>query len=639
MKDRPLTALLSTGEYRAPEGWVRPTFTGLAVLIVVFAYWSNLFSGLDPYIKSALFLTSMLAVAFLLYTPTRLSRATRPNWADCLFALLSLATGAYIYLVRTRLLERWATVDPLTPLDWFFGVFVILASVEISRRILGPGITSITLLFVLYSLYGHLMPGQFYHRPVGLSYYVDSVVFTVNGLMGSTTLVAATYVFMFVAFGVFLDKANGGEFFAKVSNAVAGHRVGGPAKIAIVSSALYGTISGSPTSDVMTTGSFSIPLMKRAGLKATFAGAVEAVASTGGSILPPIMGSAAFLMVELTGTPYRQLAIAAFVPALLYYVGVYAQVHFHCARLGIAGVPRDQLPSFATVMRESGEFILPFVVIVGLLLSGYTPGFTAVAGTGSILALSWLRPQNRLTLPKLVKAIEVLVERLAPLTAACAAAGLVIAGITITGFGGRMLTIINSLSGDSLFIALLIAAAVTIVLGMGMPVPAVYILVAVLIAPALTDKGVSVLSAHLFLIYFCAMSAITPPIAVAAFAASTIAQADPMKIGWIAVRLGLAAFLVPFFFVYDNALLLQGPALWVLWSTVMAAVGLVGLSAGIEGYGRWSLGPGERVLAVAGSLAMIAPGLVTDVVGIGAVALVFLRRSRLRAAAAARQEA
>jgi len=633
-----LLSFLTTGDYRPPVGWVRKVFTASAITIVGYGYWMNTFSDMDPYVKSSMFLMSMLAVAIILYTPVRGSKAQKPGIVDWFLVIMSLATAAYIYINRTRLLERWATVDPLTPAEWVFGIFAILIALEVSRRILGPGITSVTVLFVFYSLYGHLLPGQFYHRKVGLSYYVDSVVFTVNGLMGSTTLVAATYVFMFVGFGVFLDKANGGEFFAKVSNAIAGHRVGGPAKIAIISSALYGTISGSPTSDVMTTGSFSIPLMKRAGLKPAVAGAVEAVASTGGSILPPIMGSAAFLMVELTGTPYREVAIAAFVQAILYYVGVYAQVHFHCSKIGISGLPKHELPGFREVILHHGEFGTPFVVIVAFLLLGYTPAFTAIAGTATIFLLSWLRPQNRLGLHKLVETAEVLVRRLAPLTAACAAAGLVIAGITITGFGGRMLTIISNAAGGSEFIALAIAAAVTIILGMGMPVPAVYILVAVLIAPALIDHGIPLLSAHLFLIYFCAMSAITPPIAVAAYAASTIAEADPMKVGWIAVRLGIAAFIVPFMFAYDNALLLQGSAVWILWSTFMAVIGIVGLSAGIEGYGRWPLTWPERLLSGAGGLAMIVPGLYTDAFGILAIGVVLLRRLRVAARGAAEAE-
>lgn len=622
MKKVRVREFLSTGEFRPPSDWLAKALTLLSILLLAFGVWANLFGKLDPYVMSAVFLCAMLPVALLLYTPTKNSKAMQPGRVDYFLALLSLATGLYIYLQSSRLLVRWATVDPLTKLDWFFGIAIIILAIEVTRRALGPGLTAVVILFVLYSLFGHYLPGQFYHRPVSLRYYVDSIAFTGNGVMGSTTYVAATYVFMFVGFGVFLDRANGGNLFSKVANALAGHRVGGQAKVAVISSGLYGSISGSPTADVMTTGSFTIPLMKKMGYDSEVAGAIEAVASTGGAMLPPVMGSAAFLMVQLTGTPYRTLAVAAFVPALLYYLGVFQQVHFHSSRLGFSGLPKDQLPRLVDAFKESGEFILPFIILIYFLLSGYAPAFTAIAATFAVVAVSWLRKPNRLTLAKSVDTVNILIRRLAPITGACAAAGLVIGGITITGFGGRMITLINTLAGNSSFITLVIAALVSIILGMGMPTPAVYILVAVLIGPALTERGIPLLAAHLFLIWFSAISAITPPVAVAAYSAASIAEANPMQIGWKAVRLGIAAFLVPFVFVYNPGVLLQGSLPLILWSIFAAAVGVIAVAAGLEGYLMRPLTSVERFILGAGGLAAMTPWVIVAASGITVVAVI-----------------
>jgi len=625
-----LKAIFSRGEYRQPKGWLASAITVMAVLITVYGIWSNTVAAIYPYVKSAVFLGCMIALTLILYTPTAKSKATQPGIIDYISALLSLAAAVYVFFQSERLINRFPTVDPMTPADWFFGIVMIVLAIEVTRRIFGIGLTSIVILFVFYSLFGHLLPGQLYHRPVGLSFFVDSLALTENGINGSIAVVAASYVFMFVGFGVFLDKANGGKFFSGLANSIAGHRIGGPAKISIISSALYGTISGSPTADVMTTGSFSIPLMKKTGFKPAFAGAVEAVSSTGGALLPPIMGSAAFLMVELTGTPYRDLVIAAFVPALLYFFGVYMQIHYFCCREGMAGLPKEQLPKLIDTLKNTGEFILPFFVLVYLLLSGYTPAFTAISGTVTIIVVSWFRRANRMGLRDIIKTLDLLIRRLAPLTAACAAAGLVVAGITVTGFAGRMLALINLIAGDSLLIALLIAAAVCIIMGMGMPIPAVYVLTSVLVAPALIDRGVSMMAAHLFLIYFSAMSAITPPIAVAAYAASTIAEADPMEIGWTAVRLGAVAFLVPFMFVYDEALLLNGSALWVLWSILVTVIGIMSIAMGSGGYMLKPLNFAKRIILVLAGLSMIIPGTYTDLAGIGIMVLVLLSQMKGR---------
>lgn len=622
--------LLATGKYRHPTGALSNAITILSVFLVSFGIYSNLVGSIDAYISSSIFLCAMLSITLLLYTPTKYSKALKPSWIDYLLSSLSLATGVYIYSQSERLLTRWATVEPLNYADWFFGIVIILLAVEVTRRVLGAGLTIVLVAFILYAIAGHLLPGQLYHRPISLEYYVDSIAFTLNGTMGSTTYVAATYVFMFVMFGVFLDKANGGKLFSNLANAIAGSQTGGPAKVAVISSGLYGTISGSPTADVMTTGSVTIPLMKKMGFDPADAGAVEAVASTGGSILPPVMGSAAFLMVQLTGTPYRDLAVAAFLPALLYYLGVFMQVHYSSARFGFGGLPKDQLPRLRDALKESGEFIIPFVVLIYLLLSGFAPAYTAIAGTLTTVAVSWLRKENRIGWRKILESIVILLKRLAPITGACAAAGLVIGGINITGFSGRMITLVNAIAGDSTFIAMVIAAVVCIILGMGMPVSSVYILVAVLIGPALMEHGLSLMAAHLFLIYFSALSAVTPPVAVAAYSAASIADANPIKIAWTAVRLGIAAYLVPFIFSFDGALMMEGSLDSIIWGLFAAGIAVIMLGAAVEGYFLSILNRGERVAIVAASIGLMSPWLMSRVVGLIGLTFIVVRQLNQR---------
>ncbi|MFQ5765208.1 MAG: TRAP transporter permease, partial [Rhodospirillales bacterium] len=377
--------------------------------------------------------------------------------------------------------------------------------------------------------------------------------------------------------------------FFEFAAALGGRRPGGPAKVAVVSSGLYGMISGSPTSDVVVTGSITIPIMRRLGYPRALAGAVEVAASTGGSLVPPVMGSAAFIMAEYTGIEYRDIVVAAVLPALLYYVSIYAQVHFRSLKMGLRSLDEDRIPRLGPTLRQGGLFFVPLAALTAGLLFGYTPTMVAVFGTVAVLAVAALRKKTRLGPSGLFKALAETSFRMVPVAGACAAAGLVIAGITMTGLAAKFAHVVYAITGAAVFPSLLIAAALTIVLGLGMPTPSAYILAAVLMGPLLANLGVPNMPAHLFLLYYAVMSAITPPVAVAAYAASSFAEANPLHIAALAVRLALAAFIVPFAFVYGPELLMIGSPWEILAAFITAGAGVVLLALAVEGYWKTAI--------------------------------------------------
>jgi TRAP transporter 4TM/12TM fusion protein len=494
-------------------------------------------------------------------------------------------------------------------------------TIEITRRTTGLGLTTVVLIFVAYNFFGHLLGGVLQHGEIDWVHFIDIMVYTTDGIMGLPARVAATYAFMFVLFGVVLYAAKGAEFFYDFAAALSGGRPGGPAKVAVISSGMYGMISGSPTADVVTTGSVTIPVMKRLGYKSEVAAAIEVAASTGGSIMPPVMGSAAFIMAEYTGIEYRDIAIAAVLPALLYYVCVYGQVHFRAVRLGLGALDASQIPTLLSTLRKGSLFFVPLVVLVGALLYGYTPTMVAVYGTVSVIVVSWFQRHTRLGPHDLWQTLADTTYRIVPVAGATAAAGLVIAGLTMTGLAAKFAHVIYAVTDANQLTALLIGAALTIVLGCGMPTPSAYILAAVLMGPLMNQLHIDPLPGHLFLLYFAVMSAVTPPVAVAAYAASAIADANPMAIAGHAVKLCLAAFVVPFVFVFGPELVWQGP----LWKTAItfgtAAVALVFLSAAIENYTRWADTRWTRILLALGALCMITPMLWLTGIGIVIVAI------------------
>jgi TRAP transporter 4TM/12TM fusion protein len=613
-----LGGFFSSGFTRQPKGLVGYVLTAYAALFVLWSAYAAVFSRLDALVLVTLFLSFMLVLVF----STIAAVSERPeddpervpvyDWA---FVLGSICCGVYFALNADAIATRITLLDPLSVTDIAFASLLIILCLEVCRRTVGLLLTGIVICFMIYNLYGHVLPAPFGHGYIGVEHFLDIMIFTTDGLFGTPLRVAATYVLLFVLFGTFLANAGGGEFFNNLAASVAGARVGGPAKIAVVSSGLYGTISGSPTSDVVTTGSITIPMMKKIGYPATVAGAVEVAASTGGSILPPVMGSAAFIMAEYTGISYLDIVVASTIPALLYYFSVYSQVHFTSVRMGLKGLDKSAVPPLSETMKNGGLFLVPLAAIVWALFEGYSPTFVALFGAVAVIAISFFRKQTRLSVTRIIETLAETGRRLAPVVGACTAAGFVIGGITMTGLAAKLSALVFLMTGDVVWLTLIVAAIMTIILGMGMPTVSSYILAAVLIGPLLIKLGIPEMSAHLFLLYYAVLSAITPPVAVAAFAAASIADDNPMKISFKGVQFAVGAFLLPFFFVMDPALLGEGSIAEIVWATLRAVLAFSLISVASAGCFLSALGPSQRLVTFAVVIPLLAPYLMYQSLG------------------------
>ncbi|MDP6427924.1 MAG: TRAP transporter fused permease subunit [Rhodospirillales bacterium] len=612
----------SVGARRRPQGIYYWVFTPFAVAVGIYVISAATYIIIAPWALTVLFFSGMAALGFLTTGAFEHSISERPTVIDVLLALLSVAAGIYFGIKAPEIVERIVLLDELTDWDVFFASLVFLLTIEVTRRSTGLGLTALVLVFVAYNLWGHNLEGVLQHGKIDYLHFIEITVFTTDGIFGLPLRVAATYAFMFVMFGTLLQACKGSEFFFDFAAAIAGRRPGGPAKVAVISSGMYGMVSGSPTSDVVTTGSITIPIMKRLGYRGAYAGAIEVAASTGGSIVPPVLGTAAFIMVDFAGVEYRDIAIAAFIPAILYYVSIYSQVHFSSLRLGFGSLDPSQIPRFLTTMKNGGLFFVPLVILTVALLQGYTPTMVGVFGSLAVLAVSLLKAETRIGLFSLVNVLSETCYRMVPVAGACAAAGLVIGGITMTGLAGKFAHVVYGITEAHMFSTLLLTAAVTIVLGMGMPTPSAYILGAALMAPILTELDISTMAAHMFILYYAVMSALTPPVAVAAYAAASIAEDNPLYIALLAVKFAIGAFLIPFAFVYGPELLMDGPLISILITAVTAAVGLIVLAAALEAYMFAPLNGWTRVLLAILGLGMIAPNL--QVTGVSAVILVAL---------------
>ena len=622
----------SVGAPRKLTGWLDHAVKFLAVIVAVYVILAATYLFIDPWVLTALFLCGTMTIAFLVIGANATSDLTRPTVPDFILSLASLSCGIFFFFQASELSSRIALLTELTTAQYWFGLLMIFLTLEITRRATGVGLLAVVLIFVAYNLYGHHISGVLGHGHIGLDHFLDIMIYTTDGVMGLPARVAATYAFMFVLFGTLLYHSRGGEFFNDIATAFTGHRHGGSAKVAVASSGLYGMISGSPTSDVVTTGSVTIPMMKKAGFKGPVAGGIEVAASTGGSIMPPVMGSAAFLMAEYTGIEYRDIAIAALLPALLYYLCVYSQVHFRAVRLGIGGLPRESLPKVGETLKKGGVFVVPLVVLTWALLAGYTPTMVAVYGSLSVLAVAMLRSHTRLGPVGIYNALAETTVRSVAVAGATAAAGLVIGGITMTGLAAKFAHLVYALTAADQVFTFIVAAALTLILGMGMPTPSAYILAAVLMSPLMKQVGISDLSGHMFILYFAVLSAITPPVAVAAFAAASISGDNPILIAAHAVKLALAAFLVPFVFVFGPELLWQGPFWKTAVTFVTAGVGLLFVSAAIESYAQWVHNRVTRLMLAAGGLLMLTPFIQSTITGIllAGVALGWSRLERAK---------
>ncbi|WP_051302824.1 TRAP transporter permease [Salibacterium aidingense] len=596
--------------------------TVIGVISGLFHLFGLLIYPIDPWVYRALHFSTVTCLAFFLYPATKKSISFRPSILDLAFAALVLIPPVYILLTYDQLIER-VGVTP-TNMDLIVGLMLVIPLLEITRRSTGWALPILAMILLLYSYFGYLLPGSFWHRGYDIERII-SYLFSVNGIYNIPLGVASTYVFVFILFGTLLEASGSGQFFMKLANSIAGKYRGGPAKVSIFSSSLMGTINGSAVANVASTGAFTIPLMKRIGYKPRFAGATEAVASTGGQLLPPVMGAGAFIMADITGIPYPTIMIAAIIPACLYFLSVLFMVDFEAAKLGLRGIPKVERPNLIKLLKEQGLLLLPLLLIVYLLLiQGYSPIRSALLGAGLVIVLSWLTKYKVLII-SILKSVGEAMVKMIPITTTCATAGLMIGVFSLTGLGSRISRIIVSWSGENLFVLLFLVMMVCIILGMGLPTVAAYTLAASTVAPALTELDVPLLAAHLFVFYFASISTITPPVALSAFAGAAIAGEKPMKVGWQALKLGAAAYIVPFMFVLDSNLLLQGDfGVMVFTDVFTALLGILALAIAMQGYFLQNLNIYFRVIYFLLAMMLVVPIVSLSTLGIGIMVILIL---------------
>ncbi len=623
----------SESQYRkyAPKSILAFLVSAIAILWSTFQLWVAGFGALDAIKMRAIHLTFVLLLVFLIYPFRKRKLKGLPSALDWLLFSLSLAVGIYIYFASDQLATRGGF--PITT-DYVFGAIAIIVILEASRRALGKELPILAIIFLLYAYFGKYIPGSFGHSGYSIKRIIEHMYLGTEGIFGIALGVSASYIFLFILFGAFLGETGMAKLINDSSMAIAGTSPGGPAKVAVFASGLMGTISGSAVANVATTGAFTIPLMKSVGYKPYFAGAVEAVASTGGQIMPPVMGAAAFIMAEFLNIPYKDIMIAAVIPAFLYYLAVFVMVHLEALKTGLSGIPKERLPSMKEVIKERGHLVLPLIAIIYLLLKGVTPTFAAFYGIFIAIAASLLRKSTRMSFRSLLAAMEAGAKSSVGVAMATAVVGFIVGVSSLTSLGITLGDNLVSLAHGNLLLTLILAMITAIILGMGMPTTAVYIVAATIAAPSLVKLGVAPLAAHLFVFYFGNISNVTPPVALAAFTGAGIAGADPNKVGWTAARLAIAGFIIPYIWIYSPALIAQGNAVGILLAAVTATVGVVALGSAVQGYMLTRTNPVQRILLLAGALAMIKPGLITDIVGFAVILFVIFWQKRQKRSAA-----
>ncbi|MBM7608866.1 TRAP transporter 4TM/12TM fusion protein [Lysinibacillus composti] len=594
-------------------------FTLIAVIMSLFHLFVLGFYPITPWILYTVHL-GLGAILILMQYPMKKSAYNSPitTMIDYILILLVVFAGSYLILEMDELVYRIGVAP--TGLDLVVSIILIGVVLEITRRTTGLILPILALLFILYAHFGKYIPGDLGHR----GYSWDRILSYLNSMDAIFSVpigASATFVFLFILFGSFLSETGGSKFFIDFAIGATGGKRGGPAKAAVVSSALFGSVSGNSVANVVSTGVFTIPLMKKIGYSSRYAGAVESVASTGGQIMPPILGSAAFIMAQLLGTSYINIVYASIVPALLYFFTVIIMIDLQAAKLGLKGLPKSELPNLKNVLLKEGHLFIPLLVLIfTMTVLNTSPIKAAIWAIASTILVSFVKKHTRMTFAKLISCLVDGAKSALGMIAACATAGLVIGVLNLTGAGLKFASLILSLAGDNLALALIMTMCATIILGMGLPTTAAYLITAAVVAPALIQMGVSPLAAHMFVFYFACLSAFTPPVALAAYAAAGIAEAKPMQVAMTSMKIGIVAFIIPFVFVYGPAILLQGTPIEIIVSTLTAIVGAFVLACGVEG---WFIGKNAnilvRILLITASLSLIVPGLITDAIGLGLI--------------------
>ena len=598
------------------EGVPKQIVRFVLAAFMVFMVYMNLWATWSGQIRRCLFVGMVVLFTFFVYPAKK--GDVKPNhmpWYDILLAIVGCIPFFYYVANFNRIVSMGIAIGQT---EVILGIIGILVLAECCRRAVGVPILCVAGVFILYAFVG---------RHMSLQLVVYNIFYTTNGIIGTPISVCSTYIALFLMFGAFLEATGVANFFIDCANALVGWASGGPAKVAVVSSALCGMVSGSSVGNTVTTGSVTIPMMKKTGYPGEFAGAVEAAASTGGQIMPPIMGAAAFIMAEMTGFEYSKIIVRAILPAFLYFLGIFLGVHFKAKKLGLKGLPREELPKWGKLLPKI-YLLLPLVLLVYMIVSGQTMAKSAIYATIAAIAVSLINKDDRMTPTKFVNGLENGGKNCISIGIACGIAGIISVCITMTGLGGKLITYVVSLSNGHLIIALFLTMICCIVLGMGVPTTANYIIMASTCAPILINgMGMHVLAANMFVFYFGIVADITPPVALAAYAGSAIAKAPPMKTAFNATRLAIAAFIIPYIFAFNNAMIFVGDDVTV-WSvasiTISATLGMLSIASGLMGYLIHDLKWISRIALIAGGLLMIIPGTVSDLAGFAVLAAIFI---------------
>lgn len=593
------------------------------VLLVLFSVYQlsySLFLTLPPQIHRPIHLAFGLGLIFLLYAGRTKGNKGKIGIVNIVLSILAVLVSLYWVFDYDALVLRTGNY---TALDLAVGGMAIVLVIEAARRVVGLPIALIASFFLLYSYFGPYLPGFLEHRGNDVDRIIGHTYFTLEGILGTPLGVSSTFIFLFILFGAFLEKTGVGAYFNDLSLVVAGRRIGGPAKVAVFSSALQGTISGSSVANVVTSGAFTIPMMKRLGYRPEFAAAVEASSSTGGQIMPPIMGAAAFLMAEFINVPYFDIAKAATLPAILFFAGIWIMTHFEAKKLGLRGLTKEELPDKKEVLKKV-YLLLPILIIIGALMSGFSAERSAIIGILSTIAVGAIRKETRMSLPDILEALASGARTALGVVAATACAGIIVGTVTLTGIGLKLANGLIDMAGGQIFLTLFFTMIASLILGMGTPTTANYIITSTIAAPALVQLGIPALAAHMFTFYFGIVADITPPVALAAFAASGIAKSKPIQTGVESTRLSIAAFMAPYIFVLSPQLLLINTTFFEsLWVMTTSTIGMIGVGAGLIGFWMSKLNPLERILAIAGGVLAVIPGIETDIAGFCLLAAVF----------------
>ena len=610
---------------------------GLAIFQI---YFTAGFGIIDSQLLRTIHLGIVLALVFLYFPPKKLQEGERehPGWLalDLVLICGAFATAYFLASDIDYYMERIRYVDPVSDAETVCATAAVLLVLEATRRVAGLPLVIVASAFLAYGLGGQYLPGILRHDGVTYKMLCEQLYLVTEGLYGIPLAVSSTMIFAFVMFGCFLQRAGLGQVFLDLACVLTRRSKGGPAKVSIFASALFGSISGSAVANVYSTGTFTIPLMKRVGYTPSFAGAVEAVSSTGGQLMPPVMGTAAFLMADLSGAGYLNVAKAALLPAILYYLALLVMIHFEAVKNDLGKLSPDMVPETKSVVSRL-YYLVPIAVLILLLGMGRSVVFCANIATLSIVLLAMLKAETRFTFKSFIEALVASSRGALMVSACCACSGLIVGVLSLTGIGYKFINLITILAGDSLFLLMVYLMLTSFVLGMGIPTTPAYIVVATLGAPALIKAGAPQLVAHMFVFYYAILSFITPPVCVAAFAGAAIAESKAMETGFIALKLGIVAFIVPYMFVYQPALLGIGETPEIIWAAITAIIGVIGIAGGMQSWLLCSTSAWERAFLLIGGLTLIYPGLSTDIIGFGllfSVGIVqMLRRRRAPIAA------